>query len=118
MSYNYMTHTLQAHDCLMELKGILQPYREHPQAAAWLADVERLDKKLENMHFQVAIVGEFKRGKTSLINALLRRRVLPADVVPTTATLNRITYGLKGTIYPHVDPIIDDEIQRYNKEHA
>lgn len=93
MSYNYMTHTLQAHDCLMELKGILQPYREHPQAAAWLADVERLDKKLENMHFQVAIVGEFKRGKTSLINALLRRRVLPADVVPTTATLNRITYG-------------------------
>lgn len=99
MSYNYMTHTLQAHDCLMELKGILQPYQAHPQAAAWLADVERLDKKLENMHFQVAIVGEFKRGKTSLINALLRRRVLPADVVPTTATLNRITYGDEPASY-------------------
>ena len=29
-----------------------------------------------------------------------------------------ITYGLKGTIFPHVDPIIDDEIQRYNREHS
>ena len=28
-----------------------------------------------------------------------------------------ITYGLKGCIFPHVDPIIDDEIDRYNKEH-
>lgn len=28
-----------------------------------------------------------------------------------------ITYGLKGTIFPHSDPIIDDEIARYNKEH-
>lgn len=27
-----------------------------------------------------------------------------------------ITYGLAGTIYPHVDPIITDEISRYNKE--
>ena len=29
-----------------------------------------------------------------------------------------ITYGLKGTIFPHVDPIINDEIQRYNREHS
>jgi hypothetical protein len=27
-----------------------------------------------------------------------------------------ITYGGPGTIYPHVDPIIDDEIDKYNKE--
>lgn len=25
-----------------------------------------------------------------------------------------ITYGLSGTVYPHVDPLIDDEIDRYN----
>ena len=25
-----------------------------------------------------------------------------------------ITYGLAGTIFPHVDPIIDDEIRKYN----
>jgi hypothetical protein len=27
-----------------------------------------------------------------------------------------ITYGGPGTIYPHVDPIINDEIDKYNKE--
>lgn len=27
-----------------------------------------------------------------------------------------MTYGLSGTIYPHVDPIIADEIERYNKD--
>jgi hypothetical protein len=26
------------------------------------------------------------------------------------------TYGSMGTIYPHVDPIITDEINRYNKD--
>ena len=25
-----------------------------------------------------------------------------------------ITYGLAGTIFPHVDPIINDEIRKYN----
>lgn len=28
-----------------------------------------------------------------------------------------MTYGLTGTIYPHVDEIIKDEINQYNKEH-
>ncbi|MGN0638538.1 MAG: dynamin family protein [Huintestinicola sp.] len=44
-------------------------------------------------HFEVAIVGEFKRGKSTLINALLGQEVLPADVLPATATLNRVTYS-------------------------
>ena len=26
-----------------------------------------------------------------------------------------ITYGIGGTVYPHVDPIINDEIERYNR---
>jgi hypothetical protein len=29
-----------------------------------------------------------------------------------------ITYGLAGCLYKHVDPIIDDEIDRYNTEHC
>ena len=27
-----------------------------------------------------------------------------------------ITYGGPGCLFPHVDPIIDDEIDKYNKE--
>ena len=50
-------------------------------------------EKVANEHFEVAIVGEFKRGKSTLINALLGQEVLPADVLPATATLNRVTYS-------------------------
>ena len=43
--------------------------------------------------FSVAFVGEFKRGKSTLINSLLGAEVLPADIAPCSATLNRVTYG-------------------------
>ena len=53
---------------------------------------ETIDKS-DDDHFEVAIVGEFKRGKSTLINALLGQEVLPADVLPATATLNRVAYS-------------------------
>lgn len=48
---------------------------------------------IESHKFQVAVMGEFKRGKSTLINALLGQEVLPVDATPATATLNRVTYG-------------------------
>lgn len=50
---------------------------------------------VEQQGFSVAVVGEFKRGKSTFINALLGKEILPADVTPTSATINRVTYGLK-----------------------
>lgn len=49
--------------------------------------------KLKSHIFSVGIMGEFKRGKSTVINALLGEKIAPADVVPASATLNRITYG-------------------------
>lgn len=57
-----------------------------------LADLLQL---IEASHFSIAVVGEFKRGKSTFINALLGDEVLPADIEPCSATLNRVTYGLK-----------------------
>jgi len=66
--------------------------------------VEHVDTLLlqhEHLNFNVAVVGEFKRGKSTLINALLRRQVLPANVLPCSATLNRITYGIHPLVEIH-----------------
>jgi GTP-binding protein EngB required for normal cell division len=41
--------------------------------------------RLEGLVLEVAVVGEFKRGKSSLINALLDTDVLPVGVLPLTA---------------------------------
>ncbi len=51
--------------------------------------------RLKSHVFSVGIMGEFKRGKSTVINALLGEEIAPADVVPASATLNRITYGLE-----------------------
>ena len=45
--------------------------------------------------FSIAVVGEFKRGKSTFINALLGKEILPSDILPCSATLNRVTYGLE-----------------------
>jgi|LNFM01.1.fsa_nt_gb ribosome biogenesis GTPase A len=43
--------------------------------------------------FVVAVIGQFKRGKSTLANALLGAEIMPADVEPATATINRVVYG-------------------------
>lgn len=44
--------------------------------------------------FTVVVVGEFKRGKSSFINALLGEEIMITDVVPETVTMNRLNYGV------------------------
>ena len=43
--------------------------------------------------FSILVVGDFKRGKSTLINALLGQAVAPVDVAPETITINRIEYA-------------------------
>ena len=76
-------------DCLCQLKEFSEELELNNTAKSIADTIE----KTANEHFEVAIVGEFKRGKSTLINALLGQEVLPADVLPATATLNRVTYS-------------------------
>ncbi len=43
--------------------------------------------------FYLACVGEFKRGKSTLLNALLGARVLPAGLLPVTAVPTIVRFG-------------------------
>jgi len=43
--------------------------------------------------FYVACVGQFKRGKSSLINALLGDAILPAGVAPVTTVITVVRHG-------------------------
>lgn len=59
----------------------------------WMSRLSMIERQLQTRKFRIAVVGEFNRGKTSFINVLLGKKILPEDVVATTATINRITYG-------------------------
>lgn len=43
--------------------------------------------------FSMMVVGDFKRGKSTLINALVGQEVAPVDVQPETMSINRIEYA-------------------------
>jgi GTPase SAR1 family protein len=55
--------------------------------------VRLLDKKLVEERFQVVVLGEFKRGKTTFVNALLGAEMLPAAVVPLTSVITTVSWG-------------------------
>src|SRR5687767_4474832 len=49
--------------------------------------------KLESGRFHLVVVGEFNHGKTTFVNALLGRAVLPTGVTPTTAVIHHIVHA-------------------------
>lgn len=54
-----------------------------------------LVRKLEEDRFHLVVVGEFNHGKTTLVNALLGERALPAGVTPTTAVIHHIRWAIR-----------------------
>lgn len=61
--------------------------------------VEKLTKWEETIRkrrddpFTLTVIGDFKRGKSTFINALLGEEIATTDVTTETVTLNRISYG-------------------------
>jgi ribosome biogenesis GTPase A len=60
---------------------------ESPSAnqAKILERLSSLRDRLAIERFQLAVLGQFKRGKSTVLNALLGKSVLPIGVVPVTA---------------------------------
>ena len=52
-----------------------------------------LRTRLEEGRFHLAVLGQFKRGKSSLLNAFLGQAILPTSVVPLTAIPTFLEYG-------------------------
>jgi GTP-binding protein EngB required for normal cell division len=55
--------------------------------------LDELEKRLSQGRFHLAVLGQVKRGKSTLLNALLGEDVLPSSVVPLTAIPTFIQYG-------------------------
>ena len=61
------------------------------------ADARALVDRVAAGRFYVAVVGQFKRGKSTLIDALLDDAVLPAGIVPVTAVPTVVRFGSART---------------------
>lgn len=54
-----------------------------------------LDKQLRRARYpmEVAITGQFSAGKSTFLNALLSKNILPTGITPVTSKVNFINYG-------------------------
>lgn len=55
--------------------------------------LQRLLDKLRQNRFNLVVLGAFKRGKSTLINALLGEALLPTAIVPLTSVVTILGYG-------------------------
>ena len=65
--------------------------------AALAARAARLSERIEDRRFHIGILGDFKRGKSTLVNALIGRTVLPSGVVPVTTVVTEVRFGAGGS---------------------
>jgi GTPase SAR1 family protein len=66
--------------------------------AEWLRKASADIKHRLNDTFNIVVVGDFKRGKSTLVNALLGEDAVHAGATPETATINRISWGESHTV--------------------
>ena len=56
-------------------------------------DLNVIAGSMDNDFYRVVVLGEFKRGKSTFVNALLGRSILPTDVLPETAVITNLLYS-------------------------
>jgi GTP-binding protein EngB required for normal cell division len=60
------------------------------------ADARSVAERISEGRFYVACIGQFKRGKSSVLNALVGDSILPTGVVPVTAVPTIVRYGRRA----------------------
>ena len=52
-----------------------------------------ITEKLTLEQFNLVVMGQFKRGKSTFINALIGAKILPTSIVPLTSIVTILRYG-------------------------
>ncbi len=72
-----------------------------PEFAVWADRLDGLRQRREQGRFHLAVLGQFKRGKSTLLNALLGAPVLPTAAIPVTAVPTFVRHGTDRQIRIH-----------------
>ena len=79
------------------------------QPAAFAERALRLAERSEAQRYHIAVLGEFKRGKSTLVNALIGAPVLPTGVVPVTSVATEVHFAQAR---PGARVVFDDATSR------
>lgn len=60
---------------------------------SYVSQIKELRNRLARGQLHLAVLGQFNRGKSTFINALIRQKILPTSVLPVTSVPTFISYG-------------------------
>jgi GTPase Era involved in 16S rRNA processing len=115
-----MTFEEKKKELLLHLSH-LQLLAEEAGSSSLIPKIDAQAQKLSEERFHLVVLGQFKRGKTTLINAILGEPLLPIAVVPLTSVLTLLRYGERkriSVIFLSGDrrEISSDELEQYVTE--
>jgi uncharacterized tellurite resistance protein B-like protein/GTPase SAR1 family protein len=81
-------------DFCHQISQIIQDCNEHGFLPNNLiSEMTDVSKKFKSQTFRVAVVGEFSKGKSTLLNVLLGEEIQPAREIPCSGTVTVLKYG-------------------------
>lgn len=98
----------QPDDLLAELQAIALEL----SATEIAEDAGTLAVRVAEGLFYVACVGQFKRGKSTLLNTLIGAQLLPTGVIPVTAVITIVRYGPAVRAIVHFDDGHEESVDR------
>lgn len=90
----------------LELAGIIRALRQMTEGRNdkdGANECRKLLSRLAEDRFNLVVVGQFSRGKTSLMNAMLGVDRLPTSVLPLTSVITSVSYGDRERVLIHWD---------------
>jgi GTP-binding protein EngB required for normal cell division len=85
-------YTLAKQEVAASVRAAKQIFQAHGTSEA-AEHCQNLVVQLAEDRFNLAVVGQFKRGKTTLMNAILGRDLLPTGLLPLTSVITTLCYG-------------------------
>lgn len=67
--------------------------------------LEGLRRRVASDTFKILVLGDFRQGKSTCINALLGEQVLPSFAYPTTAIVNEVKFAEQRRAVLHLLPV-------------
>lgn len=76
--------------------------------------------KLSNSNMTISVIGQFKRGKSTLSNCILGKNYMPVGIIPITSAVTKVVYGRQSAEVcfenGEVRPVEIDDLSAYISE--
>lgn len=92
---------MEARPDLLSATAELERLAAAHQQESIRVSAQELARKIEQNRFHLVVVGQFKRGKTMFLNALLGEAILPVGVLPLTSVVTVLRYADRPRAMAH-----------------